>query len=280
MSTLYITDLDGTLLNPTARISQTSHRLLNEAVEAGAMFTVATARTPATVDVLMHGVDMRLPGIVLTGAALWNFKARRYSDLHYISADSVDIITAAFDRSNVVPFVYALDARHDNILHVYYNNATPEGPDASFIAARKELSLKRFHIGKRLPEAHRTDVVLFFGSGRRDDVKRVADGLVMLTDCSISCYDDIYNPGTAIIEVFAAGVSKGVAIDLLRQRTGANRIVVFGDNLNDLGMFDHADVTVAVANALPEVRVAADIVIGPNTDDAVARFILDDIARG
>ncbi len=41
-------------------------------------------------------------------------------------------------------------------------------------------------------------------------------------------------------------------------------------------MLQAADVAVAVENALPEVKEIADIVIGPNTDDAVAEFISGD----
>ncbi len=52
--------------------------------------------------------------------------------------------------------------------------------------------------------------------------------------------------------------------------------MAFGDNINDLPMMREADLAVAVSNALPEVKDAADIVIGANTDDAVARFILYD----
>ena len=54
--TLYITDLDGTLLNADSKVSEESVRLINEAVEAGAMFAAATARTPATVDPLLEGI--------------------------------------------------------------------------------------------------------------------------------------------------------------------------------------------------------------------------------
>ena len=41
-------------------------------------------------------------------------------------------------------------------------------------------------------------------------------------------------------------------------------------------MMQVADVAVAVSNAFPEVKEAADIVIGSNDDDAVAKFILED----
>lgn len=79
-----------------------------------------------------------------------------------------------------------------------------------------------------------------------------------------------------ILEVYGVGVSKANAISHLMESTGAERLVAFGDNLNDLPMLDIADVAVAVANAHPRVKESADIVIGPNFDDSVARFILHD----
>jgi len=52
---------------------------------------------------------------------------------------------------------------------------------------------------------------------------------------------------------------------------GATQTVCFGDNLNDLPMFAFATRSYAVANADPEVRMAADAVIEANTRDGVAR---------
>ena len=50
-------------------------------------------------------------------------------------------------------------------------------------------------------------------------------------------------------------------------------MVVFGDNRNDIAMMQAADYSVAMGNAFPEVKEAASEVIGPNTDDSVARWI-------
>lgn len=54
---------------------------------------------------------------------------------------------------------------------------------------------------------------------------------------------------------------------------------MFGDSLNDLTMFAVADVAVAVGNALPEVKAAADKVIEANYTDSVARFIAEDFSE-
>jgi hydroxymethylpyrimidine pyrophosphatase-like HAD family hydrolase len=51
---------------------------------------------------------------------------------------------------------------------------------------------------------------------------------------------------------------------------------VFGDNINDLKMFQFADRAIAVGNAQPEAIRHADQVIGSNAEDAVVRYIQAD----
>jgi hypothetical protein len=62
-------------------------------------------------------------------------------------------------------------------------------------------------------------------------------------------------------------VSEYVGFDL-------SRLTVFGDNLNDIGMFELAGVSVAVANAQYEVKKLAKIVLPhTNDEDAVAKYL-------
>ena len=82
------------------------------------------------------------------------------------------------------------------------------------------------------------------------------------------------------MDVYAPGCSKATAIRDIAAELGADRVVVFGDNLNDLPMMEVADLSVAVDNALLAVKEKADIVIGPNTSPSVASFIREDFAGG
>ena len=110
----------------------------------------------------------------------------------------------------------------------------------------------------------------------RDRVEHACRLLNEATPCAAAWYRDIVTPSTGLVDIYAPGVSKARAVQELAARTGARRIVVFGDNLNDLPMMRVADVAVAVGNALPAVKEEASIVTGPNTADSVARFIIDD----
>ena len=52
--------------------------------------------------------------------------------------------------------------------------------------------------------------------------------------------------------------------------------MVFGDEMNDVELFETADHGVAVGNAVPGIRTIADEIISANTNDSVARYILAD----
>ncbi len=71
----------------------------------------------------------------------------------------------------------------------------------------------------------------------------------------------------------APEVSKGNAILALAARLSTNRIVVFGDDVNDISMFDVADESYAVRGAIQELQLRATATIGANSDEAVARWL-------
>jgi hypothetical protein len=51
-------------------------------------------------------------------------------------------------------------------------------------------------------------------------------------------------------------------------------MVGFGDNLNDISLFEACDVSCAVKNANEEVKKCADNIIESNAQDGVVKFIM------
>lgn len=275
LKTLYISDMDGTLLGSDSRVSPRSAAIISDLTARGAMITVATARTPATVIPLLADVRTTPPAIVMTGAAMWNRSKQRFEHLRFMPGDHVAHVMDLCRHHNIHPFVYVLgdDSRS---LDVYHGGSSLSGIERSFYDERAHLKFKRFHLGTPLPPAALKNSMLFFAMGGLKDIEAVAEDLRESTDCSVFCYPDIFNHELGDLEIFGNGVSKAEAVKELRAETGAERVVVFGDNLNDLPMLAAADVAVAVGNAMPEVKNAADIIIEPNYTDAVARFIAAD----
>ena len=77
------------------------------------------------------------------------------------------------------------------------------------------------------------------------------------------------------IEVNANGIHKGNALLRLGELLGIERkeIMAFGDGKNDRKMLETVGIGVAMANSVPEVLEAADMVTVSNDDDGVAKVI-------
>ncbi len=275
-STLFVTDLDGTLLNPDARLSEESVRLLNEAIERGATFSVATARTPATVADIFCGVNLRHPLVLMTGAVIWDPVTRRYLKTHFIPEEKVREVLDMYRREGFPTFIYTLV---DHQIRVYHIGPLNEA-EHRFINRRLDTSFKQFLIpedgNSELPE-RLDNVLLLYSMQPAEKGERTYSHLHRVEGISPMFYYDIYNEGMGCTEVFAADATKAIGVEDLRRHLGAERVVAYGDNLNDLPMLRVADEAVAVENALPEVKEEVDRIIGPNTSEAVPRDILGSI---
>ncbi len=278
MKTLFVTDLDGTLLGSDSRVSAVSARLVTDLIRQGALISVATARTPATVVPLLSGTGIKVPAIVMTGASMWDFETSRYVDSRFFALGVACRTVNDFVDAGINPFVYALG--RDGMLTVRHCAKMTKHED-SFYQERRGLPLKKFVLD--MTEGYDTaflGAILLLGIGETPRIDALAKKLRESKQLSVSAYQDIFNPAISYIEVFDSGVSKADAVMELKEMTGADRVVVYGDNLNDLTMFAVADESVAVDNARPEVKAVANRIIGPNTADSVAKDMLEQFERG
>lgn len=298
MKTLYVSDMDGTLLNSNTELSAASIEALNRAIASGALFTVATARTPATLSGLLRKVDMRLPAIVMTGATTWNPADNSYSNTHHFAPETAREVLQLYRSHRLPTFVYTLRDKMINIYHL--------GPlalqEKDFIVNRLHSPYKKFHLtplqqrqlecwqDENLPQnidkiweesflnipPRLSDAVLFFAMQPESIGIEVAQKLHNIPHINPVYYFDTIYPGNVMIEAFPEAATKAKALRSLADTLGVDRIVAFGDNINDIPMLKMADVAVAVDNAIPEVKEIADVVIGSNNDNAVAEYILQD----
>ena len=273
MSTLFVSDLDGTLLGPDRKVSEESVSLLNESISRGAMFSVATARTPATVGPLMKEIDCTLPLIVMTGAAIWDRKENRYHHASFHAENVANRLVDLYRRQGLSSFVYTLG--DDNVIHIYHIGAM-SALEREFMNERLDTPYKKFHIpedgNSELPE-HLDKVLLFYSMRPTEEVAPVYEEIKNSEDLRAVFYHDMYGEEIALMEVFGPGASKANAVRVLAEMIGADRIVAYGDNVNDLPILEVANDAVAVENAVDSVKAIADRIIGPNTDDSVAKDI-------
>lgn len=268
--TLFVSDLDGTLLNRDSQLSQESVALLNRLItDKGVNFTIATARTPATVVNIMERVSARLPFIVMNGAATWDNAARRFVSTSPLSPETVDAVCRIFESHGLCPLVYR---RCGEKLEVHHYGSLSE-QEEGFVSERQGLALKRFYLDDKDYMVSENEALLIFAMNEYERLKAVYDEVERSVECSTVCYHDIFDFSVGLMETYAPGTSKAIAVHRLASEIGAERLVVFGDNLNDIPMMRIADCAVAPANAVEEVKAVADVVIEPNYTHSVARYI-------
>lgn len=273
MATLFVSDLDGTLLGPDRKVSAVSVNLINEAISAGAMFSVATARTPATVAPLLDDIESPLPLIVMTGAAIWDREQNRYIHAYFHREKTAQYLADLYRRHGLSAFVYILG--NDNVIHIYHIGEMSE-LEREFMAERIQTPYKNFHILDKeegeLPK-NLNRVLLFYSMRPTEEVRRVYDEIKDSDDLRAVFYHDMYGDKIALMEVFGPEASKANAVRQLADMVGADRIVAYGDNVNDIPILEIADDPVVVENAVEAARIVAGRVIGPNSEDSVAKDI-------
>ena len=262
--------MDGTLMGADSQLSPATIATLNRlTAEHDMLFTVATARTPATVVPLMSEVNSSLPYIVLAGAAMWDARQGAFVDVQSIPHDTVRDIAAIFERHALHPFIYR---QHANIIHAHHYG-TMSQQEQEFVCQRLGTPYKCFFLDDAGYHTSDDMAMLIFSMNDYATLERIYNEVRDTVDCSPMFYHDIFDPSVGLLEIYTSGCTKAGAIRRLAQRVGATRVVAFGDNRNDIAMLTAADHAVAVDNAFPEVKAVAHEVIGANTDDAVAHWL-------
>ncbi len=268
MKTLYISDMDGTLLNMQGIISEYSRNALSSLLEHGLHFTVATGRTPLTALKLLEGFPLSYPLLLLNGALILEPSGERILDSKSIDPASLNEI-GHLEQALGIRGLYICN--HENRVECSLddssccwdnffqkNQITPES-----------LSLKRMSL-MNIPD----DILYFMYMDQRPDkLEQMYLALSHNTNLVLDYYQDIYLPNTWFLEIHSAMASKGEALRTLRQWYKIDQIVAFGDSTNDIPLFEEADIRCAVSNGRPALKQLADQIIQSNEDDGVARYL-------
>lgn len=269
MKSLYISDLDGTLLNRSAELSQRTVEIIRGLIASGMHFTIATARTQGTVIKMMERLPINAPMILMNGVIVYDSQEGRPVCVRYLPQNGAAALVSMLKQHEITGFLYAIE---DGDVNTYYENlAAPHR--RNFHDERVSKYGKRFTQVDdfRLLPVHN----LVYCSLCEPYERLLPLYRDIARNSSLRCefYRDIYLEGMWYLEIFSQKASKEEGIRFLREQYGYERVVSFGDNLNDLPLFAQSDYALAVANAKDDVKEQADEIILSNEDDGVALWL-------
>jgi len=270
----YLSDLDKTFLRSDLSIGDYSRRVWNRAVEEGAKLSVATARSLTGVRKLLEGLELREPMILLDGVVIATAEGELL-DVAALDRKLGDAIIETGRRvAGMEPLLVGMEAdgqesfvypRRPNrwqreLLATFHNERRVLDADP-FRAMERNLKIvymESEEVTRRLEEALREEF------GDAIEIKRSADPYI---DCWF-------------MTVLHPEGDKAHALAKLEKIEGVDRAhtTVFGDSHNDIGLFEAAGRKIAVANAIDELKAAADIVLPrSNDEEAVAHFLEEEL---
>ena len=270
---LLAVDLDGTLLNPDSQIGTADADALRRAADGGMAVLIATGRG-------LHSV-MRLRG------ELEELAVPAYLALHngalVLDPSGTELWRTAMDAEAVAaalppvraaglhPMLYAGVAGGGGAeVKLVLEDAAHRSPHARFYLRTKADILE---LAADVAAAAHRGVLGMVSFGTRAEVQAGAAALAHLNGRIVSWWGPF--PAADALEAVAPGGTKRDAVGRLAERLGltARDVLAIGDNSNDLDMLRWAGTAVAMANATPEARAAADFVTASNAEAGVAAAV-------
>ncbi|MEX0776533.1 MAG: Cof-type HAD-IIB family hydrolase [Phycisphaeraceae bacterium] len=257
-------DVDGTLLRSDKRLSRRNIEAIARAVEQGVRIVLATARPPRSMRELYDILQPDPLQINYNGALIFDRASRANLYHRPLSLDMTRQVVE-FARQldpEVIVSLEVLDKWYTDRVHLSLHTETSRSFGPDMVAPLEEIL--RTAVTKLMLLAPPAQLVPVHAQ------IRAAFG----SDLAIAVSDE------HLIQITHPSVDKGNALALLAEHYGLAReqVMAIGDAPNDQGMLRWAGLGVAMDNAWPSLRDAADVVVPSNDQDGVAaaleRFVL------
>jgi Cof subfamily protein (haloacid dehalogenase superfamily) len=255
-------DLDGTLLNSSKELPAGAADTFAMARRAGVRLSIFTGRNVCSVNALAKFLYLNGPHVSSGGSLISGNGGRPVYARHDFKREETRQIVEVCRRWNLTIFLHGSSRilvengdSFSSLLQMPFYPCPPQ-PRQDILANLHFKPLKTTIYG-----AH-------------DALEKAR---VELAQCPGDFH--LTTAGEEDIEITPHGVNKGSALLEIAAITGIplQHIMVIGDSPNDLSMFEEAGLAVAVANALPEVKQAADR-IAPSNDEAGVLWAIQNLA--
>lgn len=261
---LIASDVDGTLLDPLEQLDRRTRAVIARALAVEVPFVLASGRPPRWIPRVAWAAGVCGFAVCANGAIIYDIASDAVVTAHTVGPMLLNDVASSLDRAlpdgalaveRPAPATHTEGVPHFVIEHRFSN---PWGDSASQPGTRAEI-LGHPAVKLLVSDPHMRSAEMAIAA------RAVLDDTVDVT----------FSTNDGLIEIAARGISKGTGLAEVADRLGieADTTIAFGDMPNDLDMLRWAGHGVAMANADPTVRDAADEITAPNTEQGVAQVL-------
>ena len=223
--TLFVSGIDSVLIPDDSNSVQYSKVELNRLIRLGVKFTISTIHTPAVVMSLMKGVELRLPVIVMDGAALYDIKQKEYIEAEYLPAQISEKAEGIIAHNGSHCFVNVM---YDSTLLIFYGEFTNSAEKELFDSFKHSPYRNYIRASFRRRDANERILYLTVletaerAKALKDELTAQLGGQVRVT-VTESGFD-----GYEYVRVYSPLASKSEMLKKLKAHTGIEKTVTFG----------------------------------------------------
>ena len=221
---LFISGMDDTLLTQNDTLSAYSLIELNRMILEGAVFTVATIRTPASLIDVLRDVHLKLPVIAMDGAVMYDIKKNEYLHAYIISKDTAKQLQLFLDKFKINYFINTL---LNNTLMIQYHQLQNEAERD--IYQKLHTSPYRNYIQSDLTKY--SNCIYFMLIQKKELSIKIYQSLLELDYSSklrIVLRDSKDSPGYSHIKLYHKNETRENMIQYLQKETGTKKVITFG----------------------------------------------------
>jgi len=250
---IIVLDLDGTLLNSNKEISNRNYNAIMDCSNMGMKFIFATARPPRTVRSFMNEEMFKIGSFVYYNGAYIDCKHTKINK--HIAIESE--LTA-----ELLDYCLSCNPDLDLTLEVKDEWMSLKEYDYSTV-----IHVKDNPIVKPLEELKRLEASKILFSGKMDmssfQEKYKMKLNILITD------------NGNLVQISSPKASKEGAVAALckEMNVSLENVMVFGDDYNDIGLFNICGWPVAMGNAIDELKLRSKEVTETNNNDGVAMIL-------
>lgn len=263
MYKLIAIDIDGTLLNSQHEVTDEVKDAIQAAKDKGVKIVLCTGRPIGGVQRYLADLNLQEEGdyvIAYNGALVQN-------------AHTNEVVSELTLEYKDLKKMYELSLELDCPMH-YFDSAnlyTPNRKISSYTVLESYLTtvpLNYLPVEEASPDMLLPKMMFINDPEKLDEVIKQIPQHIRETYMLVKS-------APFFLEILNPNVSKGNAVKLLSEKLGIKQeeVMALGDNGNDLSMITFAGCGIAMDNAIPELKEAADHITASNDDHGVAKAI-------
>lgn len=280
MIKLIASDMDGTLLNDNHEIDKETAEAIKKAEESGIIFVISTGREYENVKYILDKRDIRCQCILSNGAE-YRDENGNILDVININENSAKEIIQIFKDNNISARmftdkgIFTTSTREKALEELTFRTLTFD-KNLTKEEAKKIAEKENFFTCLKYVE----DVEKFFEDGIEirkfvafhEDIELLNKLKRQIGKIGGLAISSSFNDNIEITDINA---QKGIILEKVITKMGIDKkdVVILGDSFNDYSMFEIFEESVAMKNAIPEVKKIAKYITDTNDNQGVAKAI-------